>query len=541
LSFPVFHSGFTLRKRLALSVFLLIGELLCLTVAVDLAPLVGAPGLAGLAGRYGSLGLRLMVLFAAFTTVFAAFSRPGLVAMADAPFERRHSGTAICIHLLAFCAFAACSMLVCRSQGEAERDFLIFGSMIAGAATIISAAPAFVEVSFWKTLRKAVPQAPCWGGAAAIATVVAAREATWISQTWTGLTLEACYRVLRLLPLDVAYDPVKSSLATPRFAVEVSPQCSGYEGMVLILAFGAVWLAVFRREFRFPQALLMMPLGVALSWVLNVCRIVILLLIGHMGAPQVAAGGFHSEAGWISFIGLAVLLAVVFQRSSWTAVRSREHRKAESALTTETAAYLMPFLAILVAGMGAHAVSSGFEWLYPLRIGAAAAALWLYRAKLRKLDWRAGAGGAAIGIGVFLLWIAWDSLAGGSPAPMPASLLHASPLPRYGWIALRILGGVVTVPIAEELAFRGYLLRRFASPDFAAIPFRHAPAIAVLVSSLIFGLLHGRFWLPGVLAGVLYAAAARRQERIGEAVAAHAITNGLLALWVLGTGDWQLW
>jgi hypothetical protein len=32
-----------------------------------------------------------------------------------------------------------------------------------------------------------------------------------------------------------------------------------------------------------------------------------------------------------------------------------------------------------------------------------------------------------------------------------------------------------------------------------------------------------------------------RTERIGEAIAAHATTNALIAVWVLGLQQWQLW
>jgi hypothetical protein len=33
----------------------------------------------------------------------------------------------------------------------------------------------------------------------------------------------------------------------------------------------------------------------------------------------------------------------------------------------------------------------------------------------------------------------------------------------------------------------------------------------------------------------------RRRGRIGEAVAAHAVTNALLAVWVIARGQWGLW
>jgi membrane protease YdiL (CAAX protease family) len=48
-------------------------------------------------------------------------------------------------------------------------------------------------------------------------------------------------------------------------------------------------------------------------------------------------------------------------------------------------------------------------------------------------------------------------------------------------------------------------------------------------------------WVPGVLAGLLYGALVMRTERIGEAVVAHATTNALLAIYVLGWSQFQLW
>jgi CAAX prenyl protease-like protein len=100
---------------------------------------------------------------------------------------------------------------------------------------------------------------------------------------------------------------------------------------------------------------------------------------------------------------------------------------------------------------------------------------------------------------------------------------------------------VVTVPIAEELAFRGFLLRRLISPDFDLVDFRRFTYTAVVISSVVFGVLHGGRWIAGTVAGVLYAAAMLRRGRIGEAVVAHATTNALIAAWVLVRGDWYLW
>ena len=108
------------------------------------------------------------------------------------------------------------------------------------------------------------------------------------------------------------------------------------------------------------------------------------------------------------------------------------------------------------------------------------------------------------------------------------------------WLIARVLGSVVVVPVAEELAFRGYLLRRLIDADFTAVSPKQFTAISFLISSAAFGMLHGR-WFAGILAGMIYAAAQFRRGEISDAIVAHAVTNGLLAAYVLIFGHWTFW
>jgi CAAX prenyl protease-like protein len=145
-------------------------------------------------------------------------------------------------------------------------------------------------------------------------------------------------------------------------------------------------------------------------------------------------------------------------------------------------------------------------------------------------------------VAVFLVWIAptvWSHQFAASR--LGSALASLSPMGRWTWIGFRVVAAVITVPIAEELAFRGYLARRFMSWDFDSVRSTSLTALPVALSSLAFGLMHGRQWLVGALAGLAYALALRWRGRIGDAVAAHAVTNLLLAVWVLGFGDWAQW
>ncbi len=73
------------------------------------------------------------------------------------------------------------------------------------------------------------------------------------------------------------------------------------------------------------------------------------------------------------------------------------------------------------------------------------------------------------------------------------------------------------------------------------MPFQSVRWPALTMTAIVFGLAHGAMWLPGAAAGLAYGLVLVRRGRIGEAVAAHATTNALIAISVLGWGQWQLW
>jgi exosortase E/protease (VPEID-CTERM system) len=411
-----------------------------------------------------------------------------------------------------------------------------------GAAAVLSGSVAVLPFRVWREIFRGTGDvwvyALALGTAACMAAVIA--ERIWLPLARGTLFLAGA--MLHPFVHGLVADPSARTLGTSVFSVEVAPACSGYEGIGLMLAFSTACLWFFRREWRFPRALLLIPIGVAAIWLVNAVRIAALVLIGVEGAPAVAVQGFHSHAGWIAFNVVALGSCLVARRVSWLATtRHIENRTRASVERNAVAAYLLPFLAILAAGLLAGAASAGFEWLYAVRVLAAAAALWYFRDTYRNLDWRAGWPSLAAGAAVFALWIGFEQFSGGAMRGEPAALAQASALARMAWIALRILGAVVTVPIAEELAFRGFLMRRLASPDFESVAWRTLQWLPFVVSSMVFGFFHGERWLAGTLAGMAYALVLMRRGRIGEAVVAHAITNALLAAWVLTTGQWQLW
>lgn len=103
-----------------------------------------------------------------------------------------------------------------------------------------------------------------------------------------------------------------------------------------------------------------------------------------------------------------------------------------------------------------------------------------------------------------------------------------------------MLGSTITVPLAEELAFRGYLMRKLVRRNFESVPLTHFTWLSFAASSILFGLLHDR-WFAGTIAGMAYALAVYRRGQLGDAIVAHATTNALIATWVIAGGNWSLW
>jgi CAAX prenyl protease-like protein len=145
------------------------------------------------------------------------------------------------------------------------------------------------------------------------------------------------------------------------------------------------------------------------------------------------------------------------------------------------------------------------------------------------------------GIAVWALWIGlWYA---DSPSERPDPRQSLVGLPGWAiaiWLLFRIAGSLLVLPLIEEAAFRGYLLRRLTSADFESVSPRPLNWPALLISSALFGLLHDQ-WLAGFLAGAIYAGVYSFRGRLLDAVVAHGTTNGLLALAALVSGQWQFW
>lgn len=416
---------------------------------------------------------------------------------------------------------------------------LALGWLIAGFATAGLWLLCLAPWSFWLRFLRAEVRIVL---SAMLIGVLAWLLAAYAQTFWTPLsdaTFHLSSTLLSLFYPEVFVDAATRRLGAENFIVNIAPQCSGYEGMGLMLAFTGFYLSIYRRDFRFPHALLLIPLGVAVIWLFNNLRIAVLVGIGISFSPAVAVGGFHSQAGWISFIAVIVLTLAAAYRVPFFQPESGPRSGAGGGINLPMAT-LLPFVVLLAATILTAALAADFDWFYPLRVLAVALAIgvcWplygLTQFRPRLEAWLAGAV-------VFVVWILLVPNDAAADSSFARVLAETSPAIAFAWLAMRTIGAVVTVPIAEELVFRGYLLARLARASLALegrIEFAWLPFLA---SSILFGLLHSH-WIAGIAAGLVYGLLRYRGRSIVDAIAAHAFTNLLLSIYVISTAQWSLW
>lgn len=206
------------------------------------------------------------------------------------------------------------------------------------------------------------------------------------------------------------------------------------------------------------------------------------------------------------------------------------------------------FMALL-ALRGALPADAAFDprWVYGVTVVAVGGLLWYFRSEYGELarqtlpDARQWLLAVGTGLAVFLLWIQLDApwMQLGQPSATFVPLNAAGGL-DWPLIVMRWVGAALLVPVMEELFWRSYLMRWLARPQFEAVDPARVGIKAIVLSTFVFMLAH-TLWLAAIVAGLAYALLYVRTGKLWVPVIAHAVTNGVLGIWVVATGQWQFW
>ncbi|MFT4588871.1 MAG: CAAX prenyl protease-like protein [Candidatus Binatia bacterium] len=183
-------------------------------------------------------------------------------------------------------------------------------------------------------------------------------------------------------------------------------------------------------------------------------------------------------------------------------------------------------------------------WVYAAKMFVCIGLIWLAFPLIAELEWRFSWEAVLVGAAVFAAWVGLD---GFYPKFQEAGEIW-NPLVSFGsgvevawcFIVVRLVGSTFLVPMLEEVFYRSFLYRWIAKPEFQSVSLGTLHWKPFLVTATVFGLAH-REWLAGILCGLAYQWLVVRKGRLGDALTAHATTNLLLGLWIVGRGEWRFW
>jgi CAAX prenyl protease-like protein len=218
---------------------------------------------------------------------------------------------------------------------------------------------------------------------------------------------------------------------------------------------------------------------------------------------------------------------------------------------TATLAYIAPFVVFVALLVLRRWVPLEPEFQAPARFVLVAATLAVF--SRRVIPWRPAflAGSIVLGLAVFAVWIGPDRLWGTAYRDslfFRNSVLGAavSSLPERlkadaFFIVIRVLESAILIPILEELFWRAWLMRWLIRPHFQSVPLGQYSPLSFWAVAVFFASEHGAYWEVGLIAGIAYNWWMVRTRSLADCILAHAVTNAVLAGYVLWFNQWQYW
>jgi hypothetical protein len=122
----------------------------------------------------------------------------------------------------------------------------------------------------------------------------------------------------------------------------------------------------------------------------------------------------------------------------------------------------------------------------------------------------------------------------------PFERIQGHPAWAWGFLAIRFFGLVAVVPVIEEFFLRGFLMRFVTDATWWKVPMGKGNVLAVVLATLVPVAMHPAELLAAAVWFSMITWMYVRTRNIWDCVVAHAVTNLLLGIYVVATGEWLL-
>jgi CAAX prenyl protease-like protein len=226
--------------------------------------------------------------------------------------------------------------------------------------------------------------------------------------------------------------------------------------------------------------------------------------------------------------------------------------------SSPVAARVAPFIifVLLTAAQGKFGAQSAY-WFYLVKTIIGAWLIFEMRPFVPEMRWAISWEAIVAGVAVFILWIGLDPFyptqselfaklgftkTFGNQLSVwnPNVQLGNNSFAAWFFISIHILGMTLVVPPLEEVFYRSFLYRYIANQKFLSVPLNKFLPLPFFLTAIFFALEHQQ-WLAGFLCGLIFQWLVLKKNRLGDAITAHAITNFLLGIWIVGKHAWNFW
>jgi CAAX prenyl protease-like protein len=238
--------------------------------------------------------------------------------------------------------------------------------------------------------------------------------------------------------------------------------------------------------------------------------------------------------------------------------------------------FLLPFLVFAVVGsleptpdkpggtaMGLAITYSQYPLIYALKIGLTIAAMIFVLPGYREFSFRISPLAVGVGVVGVVIWIGLCRLdlehrylqpllekiglggfigSGTRAGFNPLEQLKDQPLWAWTFLAIRFLGLAMVVPIIEEFFLRGFVMRFVMEREWWKTPFGTVNRMAIVVGTLVPLCTHPGELLAAAVWFSMVTWLMLRTKNIWDCIAAHAVTNLLLGIYVVTIGGeaWRM-
>jgi hypothetical protein len=220
---------------------------------------------------------------------------------------------------------------------------------------------------------------------------------------------------------------------------------------------------------------------------------------------------------------------------------------------SDEAAYILPMLVFLLLtglpGWLPKSWTAAYSIIYTVKTVIVGGMLIVLGKRYTPIRWNYWWLGILLGVvGIFQwVWmqnwlgrhIAW--FAPSADAFNPNQTISSVPM-RDAFIAVRMIGAVLVVPVMEERFWRDWLWRTILAPnDFKLATIGEFAWSPMIIVPIAFCSVHGNWWPTAIVWAILIELLLVWTKSLGACIVMHATTNLLLAVYVLQYHAWAFW